>query len=75
MGAALLEMRTVLREDLSASLSTEVLVIGTVAAGISSYLAIAILLKFLKQGSLIGFAYYTWILATVVLAISYFSRV
>jgi undecaprenyl-diphosphatase len=73
-GATILEMRTVLREDLSATISNEVLVVGTVAAGVSSYLAIALLLRFLRRGSLMGFVYYTWALATVVLAITYFGR-
>jgi undecaprenyl-diphosphatase len=73
-GATILEMRTVLREDLSATISNEVLVVGTVAAGVSSYLAIALLLRFLRRGSLMGFVYYTWALATVVLAITYFGQ-
>lgn len=74
MGATTLETRTILREGMPASLSPEVLLIGTVAAGISSYFAIAILLRFLKQGSLMGFVYYTWLVATVVLAITYFGQ-
>ncbi|MDQ3398053.1 MAG: undecaprenyl-diphosphate phosphatase [Deinococcota bacterium] len=74
LGASLLELRTVLRAELSPVIGNEALLAGTLAAGISSYLAIAILLRFLKQGSLIGFAYYTWVLATVVLAISYFGQ-
>jgi undecaprenyl-diphosphatase len=73
-GATILEMRTVLREDLTATISNEVLIVGTVAAGVSSYLAIALLLRFLRRGSLMGFVYYTWALATIVLAITYFGR-
>lgn len=74
LGASTLELRTILDEGMPAALSPEVLVIGTVAAGVSSYLAIAVLLRFLKQGSLMGFVYYTWLLATVVLAITYWRQ-
>lgn len=70
MGATILEMRQVFQVDAPATVRPDVLIVGTLAAAVSSYFAIVILLRFLKRGSLIGFAYYTWGIATVVLLLS-----
>ena len=57
LGATLLEIPDILGAGLSGGAP---LVAGALAAGLSGYAAIALFLRFLKKGSLRGFAVYTW---------------
>lgn len=46
---------------------------GTVVSGVTGYLAIRILLRFVRQGRLIVFSYYTWTVGSLVILISVLS--
>ncbi len=46
---------------------------GTIISGITGYLAIRILFRFLRKGRLIVFSYYTWSVGSLVIAISLLS--
>lgn len=69
MGAALVQMH-----DISSLLdiSTGVTVAGFIAAAISSYLAIKVMLKLISERDLLIFAYYCWIVGPLAIIISYF---
>ena len=43
---------------------------GLIAASVSGYLAIKLMLKLIKERSLMVFAYYCWIVGLVVIVIS-----
>ena len=45
--------------------------IGLIAAAISGYLCIKYLLRFLQKNSTVGFVYYRWILALLIVAAAY----
>ena len=66
-GAAVLEAPQIFKGGGGAPFSPAAYGAGFLVSLIASYLAISVLLSFLRRGRLIGFAYYTWILATVVL--------
>jgi undecaprenyl-diphosphatase len=68
LGASLLELRHAVREA-SGTGGLE-LVAGTLAAGVTTYWAVVLFLRFVRRGSLAPFAYYTWALATAVLAVA-----
>lgn len=63
LGATLLELPALF--DGAAELPP--LLIGAIAAAVSGYFAIATFLRFLRSGSLIGFALYTWVVGLIVL--------
>jgi undecaprenyl-diphosphatase len=79
LGASLFELSHVARAEASPSealdaeviqvVTTGALLTGTVTSLIVSYLSIVVLLRFLKSGRLIGFAVYTWALATLLLVL------
>lgn len=73
-GATLLELRTALRPEVEQVAGPAALVVGTLAAGISTYYAVILFLRFVKGRSLVPFAYYTWVLATVVLILAFTER-
>jgi undecaprenyl-diphosphatase len=64
LGAALVQAK-----DISAGfdVSTGAFVAGFIAAAISGYLAIKLMLKLIKERSLLAFAYYCWIVGALVL--------
>lgn len=63
-GATLLEIKDIPRSE---NIDLLPLVIGTVTAAVSGYLAIKHMLRVLTQGSLRIFSYYVWFLALIVL--------
>ncbi len=72
-GATLLELRKVFKGGPTEDVSAMALLVGTAAAAVSSYYSIILLLKFLRHGRFMGFVYYCWFLATVVLIFTYKS--
>jgi len=63
LGATVLELPALF----SGASDAPALLIGAAAAAISGYFAIATFLRFLRSGSLIGFAVYTWVVGLIVL--------
>jgi undecaprenyl-diphosphatase len=53
--------------------NTTVFIMGFLAASISGYVAIKIILKLIKEKNLLIFAYYCWIVGTAALIITYLS--
>jgi undecaprenyl-diphosphatase len=70
-GATLLELRTAFRPEVEQVAGPAALMVGTLVAGISTYYAVVLFLRFVKGRSLVPFAYYTWVLATVVLIMAF----
>lgn len=68
LGAALVQTK-----DISSVLdiSTMAVVAGFLAAAISGYLAIKVLLKLIKERNLLIFAYYCWIVGPIAMILSY----
>lgn len=66
LGATLLEVPDIIEAGLEAGAP---LIAGGLAAGLSGYAAIALFLRFLKKGSLKGFAVYTWLAGAVALGL------
>jgi len=73
LGATFLEMASLLGEGAAAE-GAAVLLAGTLSAAVSSYMAIALLLRFLQRGRLAPFAYYTWLAGAVVLGLTLLGR-
>ncbi len=70
LGAMALELKSLLdgtEVGMGGTLEPIVLIAGVVASTITSYAAIAILLRFLRNGRLIFFAYYAWAFALLTL--------
>ncbi|MDR2967359.1 MAG: undecaprenyl-diphosphatase UppP [Methanobacteriaceae archaeon] len=69
LGATLVQLK-----DISTGLDSNIMVyiFGFLAAFISGYLAISILLKFIREKSLDIFAYYCWIVGAAILIYSFF---
>jgi undecaprenyl-diphosphatase len=74
-GAAILELRHALDPTTPSVAGPAALLVGTLAAGISTYYAVVLFLRFVKRGKLTPFAYYTWALATVVLFFAFTGRI
>ncbi|MBI5679415.1 MAG: undecaprenyl-diphosphatase UppP [Methanobacterium sp.] len=66
LGAALVQAKDITSLDMT----TTVAIAGFIAAAITGYLAIKILLKLIKERNLMIFAYYCWIVGTVALILS-----
>jgi undecaprenyl-diphosphatase len=68
LGAALIQSK-----DISAGLdvNTAAFVAGFIAAAISGYLAIKLMLKLIKEKNLLIFAYYCWIVGAFVLIVTF----
>ena len=66
LGAALVQAKDITSFDVS----TSVLIVGFVSAAIFGYLAIKLLLKIIKERSLMIFAYYCWIIGIAAIIIS-----
>jgi len=71
LGAAVVQMRHINSLDIS----TITLIAGFVSALIFGYLAIKLLLKIIKERTLMIFAYYCWIVGLAVIIISLFFHV
>jgi len=69
LGAALVQVH-----DISSlfDITTSVTVAGFIAAAISSYLAIKVMLKLISDRDLLVFAYYCWIVGPLAIIIWYF---
>lgn len=67
-GALVLELKSLVDEpELQVALDPAVLMVGVLASAVTSYAAIALLLRFLRNGRLIFFAYYAWGFAALTL--------
>lgn len=81
LGASVFELRNVARADappvdaaqteVVQAIETGAVIAGTLASLVASYLSIVLLLRFLKSGRLVGFAVYTWALATLLLVLEW----
>ena len=67
LGAAVVQMNDI---SLGFDTNTGAFAAGLIAAAISGYLAIKLMLKLIKERSLMVFAYYCWIVGLVVIVIS-----
>lgn len=67
LGAALVQMKDISTFDAS----TTVLIAGFLAAAIFGYLAIKLLLKIIKERTLMIFAYYCWIVGIISIALTF----
>ncbi|MFW5998646.1 MAG: undecaprenyl-diphosphate phosphatase [Bacillota bacterium] len=68
-GANLLKARDIFSQS-STVISSSSLIIGTITAALSGYIAIKYLLHILKRGSLVVFSYYCWIIGIIVILIA-----
>ncbi len=66
-GAAILELKGLLDGEVTSVAGTSALLVGAVTSAVTSYLAVRIFLRFVRQGRLTPFAYYTWALGAVML--------
>jgi len=66
-GATILELRGLVSGEVVSAAATDTLIVGTVVSAVTSYLAIRLFLRFVRQGRLAPFAYYTWLLGAVML--------
>jgi undecaprenyl-diphosphatase len=66
-GATLVQIKDI---SIGLDVSTSAFVAGFIAAAISGYLAIKLMLKLIKESSLMIFAYYCWIIGTIALILS-----
>ncbi|MGI6609269.1 MAG: undecaprenyl-diphosphate phosphatase [Limnochordia bacterium] len=69
LGAAVLELPATLKAGTGPSPS--VLAAGVLTSAVTGYLAIAMLQRFIRQGRLRVFAYYTWVVGALVLLMAY----
>jgi len=74
LGATALEVVSLWRDGARLSDGFEVVLAGTAASAVSSYLAIAFLLRFLQRGRLAPFAVYTWVIGALVLGLTLAGR-
>jgi len=58
LGATLIELPSLFENGMEASVP---ILAGTASAALAGYASIALFLRFLKSGSLKGFAVYTWL--------------
>lgn len=68
LGAAIVQMKDITSFDVNST----VIIAGFVSAAIFGYLAIKLLLKIIKERSLMIFAYYCWIVGIIVIILSFF---
>ncbi|NLN15745.1 MAG: undecaprenyl-diphosphatase UppP [Firmicutes bacterium] len=68
-GAALLELGQLQAFDLESGLG--VLLVGTVSAAVSGYLAVSLLLRLIRSNRLTYFSYYTWAIGLVLILRSF----
>ncbi len=68
LGAALIQAKDI---TTAMDVNTTVFVMGFLAAAISGYVAIKIILKLIKEKNLLIFAYYCWIVGIAALIITY----
>lgn len=66
-GATILELKGLFDGEVTSVADTSALVVGAVTSAVTSYLAVRIFLRFVRQGRLAPFAYYTWALGAVML--------
>ncbi len=74
-GASVLELRSLMRAEDPGIAGPAALIIGTLVAAVSTYYAVVLFLRFVKNRRLTPFAYYTWILATIVLVAAWFGYI
>ena len=71
LGAALVQVKDITSFDAS----TAVMIAGFISAAIFGYLAIKLLLKIIKERTLMIFAYYCWIVGIIAVVLSLFLHV
>lgn len=71
LGATILELRGLLTGEVVSVAGTEALVVGAVVSAITTYLAVVLFLRFVRNGRLAPFAYYTWVLGAVTLWLTF----
>lgn len=67
LGATILELRGFLKGDVASAAGSNALIIGAITSGIVTYGAVVLFLRFVRNGRLAPFAYYTWLLGAVML--------
>ena len=67
LGAALVQVKDISGLDMS----TTVLIAGFIAAAITGYIAIKIVLKLIQEKNLLIFAYYCWIIGPIAMILAY----
>ncbi|OUN01484.1 MAG: hypothetical protein BAA04_09980 [Firmicutes bacterium ZCTH02-B6] len=70
LGATALEVISLWRDGTGFGDVAGPVFLGTLASAVSSYLAIAMLLRFLQRGRLAPFAVYTWVIGALVLGLT-----
>lgn len=70
MGAGLLELKEVFDNGFTGTSNWALIITGAAVAAVTGYLAIKYLLHILKQGSLMVFAYYCWILGGLIIILA-----
>ena len=67
LGAALVQMKDISTIDVSAT----VFIAGFIAAAVTGYIAIKIVLKLIQEKNLLIFAYYCWIIGPIAMILAY----
>lgn len=67
LGATILELQGFLKGEVASVAGTDALVVGAIASAVTTYLAVVLFLRFVRNGRLAPFAYYTWILGAAML--------
>lgn len=67
LGATILESRVLLKGDVTSAAGTTAIVVGTVVSAVVTYFAVVLFLRFVRNGRLAPFAYYTWLLGGAML--------
>lgn len=70
-GAVLLQIVNVFQGEATEQVSTQALLIATIASALAGYVAVRWMISYLQKGSLKWFAVYVWLLGAVVLGIQY----
>lgn len=71
LGATILEMRGFLKGEVVSVAGPSALAVGAVVSAVVTYLAVVLFLRFVRNGRLAPFAYYTWLLAAVMLWLTF----
>lgn len=64
-GATILELRGFLKGEVVSVAGPEALAVGGIVSAVTTYFAVVLFLRFVRNGRLAPFAYYTWLLAGV----------
>lgn len=73
-GATILQLKKLGEGTSVEIIGMDALILGTIAAGVSGYIAVKWMLKVLQKGSLKGFAIYVWIVGAGVLVLQFLGK-